>query len=100
MKLWQGWHNTDLGRSYFHYGPLGGTKKQMGILAQTCKKRGVKSTWKKSGKWKKAKWEVFYLIVEKYMKGKLTMWKPNASRLSYNLVVILLLLSRVKSRSR
>ena len=28
------------------------------------------------------------------------MWKPNASRLSYNLVVILLLLSRVKSRSR
>ena len=42
MKLWQGWHNTDLDRSYFHYGPLGGTKKQMGILAQTCKKRGVK----------------------------------------------------------
>ena len=34
----------------------------MGILAQTCKKRGVKSTGKKSGKWKKAKWEVFYLI--------------------------------------
>ena len=70
MKLWQGWHNTDLGRSYFHYGPLGGgggTKKQMGILAQTCKKRGVKSTGKKSGKWKKAKWEVFYLIVEKYV---------------------------------
>ena len=28
------------------------------------------------------------------------MWKPNASRLSYNLVVILLLLSRMKSRSR
>ena len=28
------------------------------------------------------------------------MWKPNASRLSYNFVVILLLLSRVKSRSR
>ena len=50
MKLWQGWHNTDLGRSYFHYGPLGGTKKQMGILAQTCKKRGVKSMGKKSGK--------------------------------------------------
>ena len=50
MKLWQGWHNTDLGRSYFHYGPLGGTKKQMGILAQTCKKRGVKSTGEKSGK--------------------------------------------------
>ena len=47
MKLWQEWHNTDLGRSYFHYGPLGGTKKQMGILAQTCKKRGVKSTGKK-----------------------------------------------------
>ena len=43
MKLWQGWHNTDLGRSYFHYGPLGGTKKQMGILAQTCKKK----TWSK-----------------------------------------------------
>ena len=43
MKLWQGWHNTDLGRSYCHYGPLGGgTKKQMGILAQTCKK-----TWSK-----------------------------------------------------
>ena len=60
MKLWQGWHNTDLGRSYFHYGPFGGTKKQMGILAQTCKKRGVKSTGtKKSGKWKKAMWEVF-----------------------------------------
>ena len=49
MKLWQGWHNTDLGRSYFHYGPFGGTKKQMGILAQTCKKRGVKSTRKKAG---------------------------------------------------
>ena len=47
MKLWQGWHNTDLGRSYFHYGPFGGTKKQMGIVAQTCKKRGVKSTGKK-----------------------------------------------------
>ena len=47
MKLWQGWHNTDLGRSYFHYGPFGGTKKQMGILAQTCNKRGVKSTGKK-----------------------------------------------------
>ena len=59
MKLWQGWHITDLGRSYFHYGPFGGTKKQMGILAQTCKKREVKSTRKKSGKWKKAKWEVF-----------------------------------------
>ena len=28
------------------------------------------------------------------------MWKPNASRLSYNLVVILLLLSRMESRSR
>ena len=50
MKLWQGWHNTDLGRSYFHYGPLGDTKKQMGILAQTCKK-----TWsKKHGE----KWEM------------------------------------------
>ena len=48
MKLWQGWHNTDLGRSYFHYGPLGGTKKQMGILAQTCKKRGVKMHGEKS----------------------------------------------------
>ena len=34
------------------------------------------------------------------IKGKFTMWKPNASRLSYNLVVILLLLSRVKSRSK
>ena len=53
MKLWQGWHNTDLGRSYFHYGPLGGTKKQMGILAQTCKKRRVKSTGKKVGNGKK-----------------------------------------------
>ena len=54
MKLLQGWHNTDLGRSYFHYGPFGGTKKQMGILAQTCTKRGVKSMGKKSGKWKKS----------------------------------------------
>ena len=54
MKLWQGWHNTDLGRSYFHYGPLGGTKKQMGILAQTCKKRGVKMHGEKSGKWEKS----------------------------------------------
>ena len=61
MKLWQGWHNTDLGRSYFHYGPLGGTKKLMGILAQTCKKHGVKMHGEKSGKWKKAKWEVFFL---------------------------------------
>ena len=49
MKLWQGWHNTDLGRSYFHYGPLGGTKKQMGILAQTCKNaRGKKWEMEKS----------------------------------------------------
>ena len=54
MKLWQGWHNTDLGRSYFHYGPLGGTKKQLGILAQTCEKRGVKMHGEKSGKWKSA----------------------------------------------
>ena len=53
MKLWQGWHNTDLGRSYFHYGPLGGTKKQMGILAQTCKKRGVKMHGEKVGNGKK-----------------------------------------------
>ena len=60
MKLWQGWHNTDLGRSYFHYGPLGGTKKQMGILAQTCKKRGVKSTGKKKvGNGKKPSGRVF-----------------------------------------
>ena len=67
MKLWQGWHNTDLGRSYFHYGPLGGTKKQMGIQAQTCKKRGVKCTGKK-WEMEKAKWEgFFYLIVEKYV---------------------------------
>ena len=56
MKLWQGWHNTDLGRSYFHYGPLGGTKKQMGILAQTCKKRGVKMHGGK--KWEMEKSEV------------------------------------------
>ena len=55
MKLWQGWHDTDLSRSYFHYGPLGGTKKQMGILAQTCKKCGVKSTGKK---WEKVKSQV------------------------------------------
>ena len=34
------------------------------------------------------------------IKGKFTMWKRNASRLSSNLVVMLLLLSRVKSRSR
>ena len=34
------------------------------------------------------------------MKGKFTMWKQNASRLSYNLVVTLLLLSWMKSRSR
>ena len=64
MKLWQGWHNTDLGRSYFHYGPLGGTKKQMGILAQTCKNVEQKCTGKKVGS------EVggfFYLIVEKYV---------------------------------
>ena len=54
MKLWQGWHNTDLGRSYFHYGPFGGTKKQMGILAQTCKKRGVKSTGKKKREMEKS----------------------------------------------
>ena len=67
MKLWQGWHNTDLGRSYFHYGPLGGTKKQMGILAQTCKKRGVKSTEKKVGNGKKPSGRFFNLIVEKYV---------------------------------
>ena len=68
MKLWQGWHNTDLGRSYFHYGPLGGTKKQMGILAQTCKKTWSKNARGKVGNGKKAKWEgFFYLIVEKYV---------------------------------
>ena len=40
----------------------------MGILAQTCKKRGVKSTGKK--KWEMEKSQVgvfFYLIVEKYV---------------------------------
>ena len=52
MKLWKGWHNTDLGRSYFHYGPLGGTKKQMGILVQTCKK-----TWSKKHGEKKREME-------------------------------------------
>ena len=68
MKLWQGWHNTDLGRSYFHYGPLWGTKKQMGILAQTCKKRGVKSTGKKVGNGKKPSGRFFFhLLVEKYV---------------------------------
>ena len=68
MKLWQGWHNTDLGRSYFHYGPLVGTKKQMGILAQTCKKRGVESTGeKKVGNGKKPSVRFFYLIVEEYV---------------------------------
>ena len=71
MKLWQGWHNTDLGRSYFHYGPLGGTKKQMGILAQTCKKCGVKSTGeKKVGNGKKPSGRGFFylhVIVEKYV---------------------------------
>ena len=68
MKLWQGWHNIDLGRSYFHYGPLGGTKKQMGILAQTCKKRGVESTRKKKvGNGKKPSGRFFYLIVEEYV---------------------------------
>ena len=64
MKLWQGWHNTDLGRSYFHYGPLGGTKKQIGILAQTCKKRGVISTGKKVGNGKKRSGR---FLVEKYV---------------------------------
>ena len=68
MKLWQGWHNTDLGRSYFHYGPLGGTKKQMGILAQTCKKRGVKMHGEKVGNGKNRSGRgFFYLIVEKYV---------------------------------
>ena len=40
----------------------GGTKKQMGILAQTCKKHGVKMHGEKSGKWKKANWEGFFFI--------------------------------------
>ena len=66
MKLWQGWHNTDLGRSYFHHGPLWGTKKQMGILAQTCKKRGVKAR-EKVGNGKKPSGRFLYLIVEKYV---------------------------------
>ena len=66
MKLWQGWHNTDLGRSYFHYGPLEGTKKQMDILAQTCKKRGVKKHGEKRWKMEKSG-RFFYLIVEKYV---------------------------------
>ena len=34
------------------------------------------------------------------MKGKFTIWKPNVSCLSYNLVIIWLLLSRMRSRSR
>ena len=34
------------------------------------------------------------------MKGKFTIWKANISRLSYNLVAILLILSGMKSRSR
>ena len=58
MKLWQGWHNTDLGRFYFHYGPFGSTKKQMSILAQTCKKHVVKSTGKKAGNGKMEKWKM------------------------------------------
>ena len=66
MKLWQGWHNTDPGRSYFHYGPLGGTKKQMDMLAQTCKKRGVKKHGEKVGNGKKPSGR-FYLMVEKYV---------------------------------
>ena len=38
MKLWQGWHNTDLGRSYFHYGPLGGYKETDGYTGTNMSK--------------------------------------------------------------
>ena len=41
------------------WGGGGGTKKQMGILAQTCKKRGVKSTGKKVGNGKKPSGRLF-----------------------------------------
>ena len=34
------------------------------------------------------------------VKGKLTIWKANTSRLSHNFVITLLLLSRMESRSR
>ena len=90
MKLWQGWHNTDLGRSYFHYGPLGGTKKQMGILAQTCKKRGVKMHGEKSGKWKKAKWEGFSQhrcldgLVGKKQCFQSRVWSSNPNRSTFS----------------
>ena len=48
--------------------PWGGTKKQMGILAQTCKKRGVKMHGEKVGNGKKRSGRFFfYLIVEKYV---------------------------------
>ena len=48
--------------------PWGGTKKQMGILAQTCKKRGVEMHGKKVGNGKKRSGRFFfYLIVEKYV---------------------------------
>ena len=39
----------------------------MGILAQTCKKRGVESTGKKVGNGKKPSGRFFYLIVEEYV---------------------------------
>ena len=63
MTLWQGWHNTDQDRPYFHYGPMrgGGYKEQMEVLAQKHVKRNM--NWEM----KKAEWEFFYLIVETYV---------------------------------
>ena len=50
MKLWQGWHNTDLGRSYFHYGPLGVQRSRWVYWHKHVK------TWSKNARGKK--WEM------------------------------------------
>ena len=59
MKLWQGWHNTDQDRPYFHYGPLGVQRKDGDNVTKTCE-RNMKWEMKKLS-------EGFYLIVEEYV---------------------------------
>ena len=60
MKLWQGWHNTDQDRPYFHYGPLGVRRTDGDTVTKTCKRKHEVRN-------EKAEWEFFNLIVEKYV---------------------------------
>ena len=52
MKLWQGWHNTDKDRPYFHYGPLGVRRTDGDTVTKTCKRKYEVGN-------EKAEWEFF-----------------------------------------